>query len=153
MRVIKKKNQIKYKYEKEKWSEGVKLSVLLFIASILIFLLLKSDRLYEMIFRIRQLFRTPKQKTLSLYAHMISVVNFSTNDDYNSYTVDMLRKYLTSTREVVPEKLLTLFESTAFGGYQPTNEEYRTAYTEYKKCYRYLRKIPRKKRHFAKSPY
>ena len=39
MRVIKKKNQIKYKYEKEKWSEGVKLSVLLFIASILIFLL------------------------------------------------------------------------------------------------------------------
>ena len=125
----------------------------LIIVSILIFLLLKSDRLYEMIFRIRQLFRTPKQKTLSLYAHMISVVNFSTNDDYNSYTVDMLRKYLTSTREVVPEKLLTLFESTAFGGYQPTNEEYRTAYTEYKKCYRYLRKIPRKKRHFAKSPY
>ncbi len=117
----------------------------LIIVAVLIFLLLKSDRLYEMIFRIRQLFRTPRQKTLYLYAHIISVVNFSTNDDYCSYTVDMLRKYLLSTRKVVPEKLLTLFESTAFGGYQPTKEEYHTAYTEYKKCYRYLRKIPRKK--------
>lgn len=39
MRVIKRNNQIKYKYEKEKWSEGVKLSVLLYILSIFIFFL------------------------------------------------------------------------------------------------------------------
>lgn len=37
MRVIKKNNQVKYKYEKEKWSEGIKLSVLLYILSIFIF--------------------------------------------------------------------------------------------------------------------
>lgn len=39
MRVIKRNNQIKYKYEKEKYSEGVKLSVLLYIVCIFIFFL------------------------------------------------------------------------------------------------------------------
>ena len=89
--------------------------------------------------------RDPKQRTLRLYANVIKLINFSANGDYSSYTVKMLRDYVYSTRGVVPEKLLQLFERTAFGGYEPTNEEYRNAYAEYKKCYKYLRKIPKKK--------
>ena len=39
MRVVRKNNQVKYKYKKDKWSEGVKLSLLLYIISIFIFFL------------------------------------------------------------------------------------------------------------------
>ena len=117
----------------------------LLIVAVFVFLLLKSDRLSERIFRIRQLFRTPQQRTLKLYAHVIQLINFSTNDNYYSYTVGMLREYLISTRGAVPEKLLQLFERTAFGDYQPTKQEYNEIYAEYKKCYRYLRKIPSRK--------
>ena len=113
---------------------------------LLMIFLVKSDRFFERLFRIRQIFGTPKQKTLRLYAHLITLINFSANGNYNSYTVNMLRKYLGDTRGVVPEELLQLFERTAFGGHQPDLQEYRTAYKSYKKCYRFLRKIPHKKR-------
>ena len=39
LRVIRKNNQVKYKYQKEKWPEGVKLSVLLYIITIFTFVL------------------------------------------------------------------------------------------------------------------
>ena len=116
----------------------------LIAVAIFIVILMKSDRFSELIFRIRQLFRTPEQKTLKLYAHVIWLVSFSADGDYSSYTVDMLREYLAVNRGTVPEKLLLLFEKTAFGDYQPTKQEYDEVYAEYKKCYRFLRKIPRK---------
>ncbi len=118
--------------------------VVIIVAVFVIFSWL-SDRISECFFRLRQLLRDPKQRTLRLYANVIKLINFSANGDYSSYTVKMLRDYVYSTRGVVPEKLLQLFERTAFGGYEPTNEEYRNAYAEYKKCYKYLRKIPKKK--------
>ena len=90
------------------------------------------------------MFGNPKEKTLRLYANVIKLINFSSNSDYSSYTVNMLREYINSTRGAAPEQLLQLFERTAFGGYNPTSEEYRNAYLEYKKCYKYLRKIPDK---------
>ncbi len=117
----------------------------LLIVGVFIVLLLRSDRLSELGFRIRQLFRTPQQKTVQLYAHVVKLIDFSAEGNYYSYTVNMLREYMISSRGVVPESLLQLFEQTAFGGYQPTEQEYREAYAEYRKCYRYLRKIPAKK--------
>ena len=68
----------------------------------------------------------------------------TSKENYNSYTVNMLRDYISSTRGKVPEKLFVLFERTAFGGYEPTKKEYREAYLEYCRCYRVLRKKPKK---------
>ena len=56
----------------------------------------------------------------------------------------MLEEYLLSSRHTAPKKLFSLFEKTAFGGYSPNRSEYREAYKEYKKCYRFIRKIPKK---------
>ncbi len=117
--------------------------IVIVVAVFVIFIWL-SDRIIECIFRIRQMFGNPKEKTLRLYANVIKLINFSSNSDYSSYTVNMLREYINSTRGAAPEQLLQLFERTAFGGYNPTSEEYRNAYLEYKKCYKYLRKIPDK---------
>ncbi len=116
--------------------------IVILVALFVIFTWLQ-DRLLECVFRIRQLFRNPKQQTLELYANIIKLINFSSNDDYSSYTVKMLREYINSSRGAAPEQILQLFERTAFGGYEPTSEEYHNAYLEYKKCYKYLRKIPR----------
>ena len=115
--------------------------IVILVAVFVIFTWL-SDRILECIFRISQLFRNPKQQTLKLYANVIKLINFSSNGDYSSYTVKMLREYINSTRGAAPEQLLQLFERTAFGGYDPTSEEYHAAYLEYKRCYKYLRKIP-----------
>lgn len=118
---------------------------IIILVAVFILLLLLRDRIEECIFRIRQIFRDPKQKTLQLYANVIKLVSFSCHRDCSSYTVNMLREYLHSQRHHVPEQLLQLFERTAFGGYEPTLSEYQSAYTEYKHCYKYLRKIPSKK--------
>ena len=117
--------------------------VVIAVAVIIMFVWLR-DRIAEVLFRISQLFREPQKRTLKLYANVIKLVNFSTGEKFDSYTVNMLGEYLHSTRGAVPEKLFRLFEKTAFGGYEPTLQEYREAYKEYKKCYRFLRKIPKK---------
>ena len=114
------------------------------VAVFVLFVCLR-DRIAELFFRISQIFRNPQKRTLKLYSNVIKLVNFSTGGDYRSYTVNMLREYLSSSRGAVPEKLLQLFEKTAFGGYVPDNSEYREAYAEYRKCYRFLRKIPKRK--------
>ena len=113
------------------------------VAVFVIFVWLR-DRIAEIFFRVSQIFRSPEKRTLKLYANVIKLVNFSTGRDYSSYTVNMLREYLSSSRGAVPEKLFELFEKTAFGGYEPSSAEYREAYAEYKKCYRFLRKVPKK---------
>ena len=114
------------------------------ITAIIILLIYIRDIIFEIFFRVSQVFRNPKEKTLRLYAHLIKVLNFSTNSKYDSYTVSMLEKYISETRGTPPETLLTLFEKTAFGKYEPTQSEYYSAYVEYKKCWKYLRKIPKK---------
>lgn len=121
-----------------------RLLVVIIVAFVVIFVLL-LDRILELILRVRLRFKTPSQRTLILYANLIKLVNFSAGGDYSAYTVKMLRRYLTETRGVVPEKLLMLFERTCFGGYQPSEEDFAKAYDEYKQCYRYLRKIPKQK--------
>lgn len=118
--------------------------VVMIVGFVVIFVLL-LDRLLELILRVRLRFKAPATRTLMLYANLIKLVNFSTGADYSAYTVKMLRRYLYETRSVVPEKLLALFERTCFGGYVPSEEEFSQAYEEYKKCYRYLRRIPKEK--------
>lgn len=122
-----------------------RLLVVIAVAFVIIFILL-LDRIVERIFRIRLSFNKPYKQTLMLYSNLIKLVNFSAQSDYSSYTVKMLREYLHDTRGAVPEQLLQLFEKTCFGGYEPSSEEFDLAYREYKQCYRYLRKIPKKKK-------
>ena len=116
--------------------------ILVIIVGFVIIFVVLLDRIVELIFRIRLRFADPAKGVLMLYANVIKLVNLSTKDDYSAYTVKMLRSYLYETRTVCPEKLLTLFERTAFGGYVPTAEEFSEAYEDYKRCYKYLRKLP-----------
>ena len=118
--------------------------VVIVVGFVIIFIVL-LDRIIELIFRIRLRFADTAKRTLRLYANVIKLVNFSTKEDYTAYTVKMLREYLESSRAVVPEKLFSLFERTAFGGYVPSEEEYKEAYADYKRCYKYLRRLPRPK--------
>ncbi|MGN0634335.1 MAG: transglutaminase family protein [Oscillospiraceae bacterium] len=120
-----------------------KLLVVIAVVFVVIFILL-LDRIAELVFRIRLKFKAPRERTLALYANLIKLVNFSTQEDYSPYTVKMMREYLEESRGTAPYKLLMLFEKTCFGGYQPSAEEFSEVYSEYKKCYRYLRKIPKK---------
>jgi hypothetical protein len=122
-----------------------RLLVVIVVAFVIIFIVL-LDRIVELFFRIRLHFKSPREQTLKLYANVIRLVNFSTQSDYSSYTVKMLREYLNETRGTAPEQLLELFEKTCFGGYEPTADEFNLAYREYKQCYRAIRKIPKKKK-------
>ena len=126
--------------------------VVVIVVGIMIVILLLRDRIAEFVFRVTQLFGTPKRKTLRLYENLIRVVEFSTSDNYHSYTVNRLKDYLVSSRGEAPEKLLGLFERTAFGGYIPSNDEYMTAYKEYKQCYGKLRKVPKEKPNKSEKP-
>ena len=116
--------------------------IVFIVAAFLIFVVL-FDRIKEVILRTALRFMPLKKRVLLLYAHLIRLIEFSAKDDYSAYTVKMLRGYIADTRGAVPEKLLCLFEKTAFGGYMPSAAEYAEAYAEYKKCYKYLRKIPK----------
>ena len=118
--------------------------VVIIVGFVIIFIVL-LDRIVEAIFRIRLRFADPTKRTLMLYANVIRLVNFSTKEDYSSYTVKMLRKYLELTRATVPDVLFDLFERTAFGGYTPSQAEFHEAYRDYKRCYKYLRRLPRPK--------
>ncbi|SDA15932.1 Transglutaminase-like superfamily protein [Ruminococcus sp. YE71] len=118
--------------------------IVIIVAFVVIFVLL-LDRIVELILRIRLRMKSPAERTLMLYRNIIKLVNLSTGSDYSAYTVKMLRTYLNETRAAVPEKLLRLFERVCFGGHTPTEEEFAEAYDEYKRCYKYLRKIPKPK--------
>ena len=119
--------------------------IVVIAVAVIIMLVWLRDRFAEVLFRISQLFGKPEKRVLKLYANVIKLTNFSTGEKFDSYTVNMLREYLHSTRGTAPEKLFCLFEKTAFGEYEPTLSDYRDAYREYRKCYRFLRKIPKKK--------
>lgn len=114
------------------------------VAFVVVFVLL-FDRIKELIFRIRLRFMKPSEKTLALYANLIRLMSHSSGQDHSTYTVKMLRKDISSTRGAVPEKLLTLFEKTCFGSHAASEEEFSEAYSEYKACYKYLRKVPKAK--------
>ncbi|MBQ9518772.1 MAG: transglutaminase domain-containing protein, partial [Firmicutes bacterium] len=118
--------------------------IVIIVLFFVVFVLL-LDRIKERILRIVLVFMPVKKRVLKLYANLVGLVSFSEKEDRSYYTVKMLRSYLYETRGVVPELLLQLFEKTAFGGHEPTAEEYKAAYKQYKKCYRYLRKIPKEK--------
>lgn len=115
------------------------------IVSFFVIFVLLFDRIKERILRIMLVFMPVKKRVLKLYANLVSLVSFSEKEDRSYYTVKMLKAYLYETRGVVPELLTDLFEKTAFGGYEPKPEEYKAAYRQYKKCYKYLRKIPKPK--------
>ncbi|MBQ6554178.1 MAG: transglutaminase domain-containing protein [Firmicutes bacterium] len=119
--------------------------VLFFVIFVVLF-----DRIKERLMRIGIRFLPVKKRVFALYKNLYRLTNFSTKEDYSAYTVKMLRRYFNESRGISPEKLLDLFEKTAFGGYEPTKEEYKAAYAEYKKCYKFLRKIP-KRSYFKKS--
>lgn len=121
-----------------------RISVVIVIA-VIVFVLSLSDRIKELFLRISLRFKPVNERIITLYADVLKTVGRSADKDFSSYTPDMLREYLSSERGAVPEKLISLFEKTAFGGYECTKEEYSEAYREYKSCYKFLRKTYKSK--------
>ncbi|MCD8096117.1 MAG: transglutaminase-like domain-containing protein [Ruminococcus sp.] len=123
-----------------------RLLVVIIVVFVIVFILF-LDRIIELIFRIRLRFKKSyADKTLALYANVIKLVNYSSQENYISYTVNMLRDYLKASRGISLDSLLELFEKTCFGGYSPTESEFKEAYAEYKSVYKYLRKLPKEKK-------
>lgn len=116
-----------------------KISVVIAVA-VLLLLFAMLERLKELFLRLSLLFKARKERIISLYANLIKGLSRSVGRDFSVYTPDMLRDYLLHERGAVPEKLIALFEKTAFGGYECSREEYQEAYREYRRCYRYVRK-------------
>ena len=118
---------------------------LVIAAAVLIILWLLRDRLRELAFRASLPFTPPEKAALRLYANVLHLISFSTGEDCAHMTVNMLRSYISDKRGSPPEELFALFEKTAFGGYSPTKDEFRSAYAEYRRCYKYLRRERRNK--------
>lgn len=116
------------------------LLVLIVVFSIVFVLML--DRFAELLLRLRLPFMKNDKRVLKLYRHLIWLMNRSTRKDCSPYTAAMIREYLRRTRGCCPDKLTYLFERACFGGHHATAEEWQQAYAEYRRCYRYLRKIP-----------
>ncbi len=117
--------------------------LLVIIVGFVIVFVLMFDRLAELWLRLRLPFMQPDNRVLKLYRHLIWLINYSTKKDFSAYTAAMLSEYLHTTRGCSPDKLIALFERVCFGGYTPTSEDWQKAYSDYRRCYRYLRKIPR----------
>ncbi len=103
-----------------------------------------ADRIKEIFVRFILIFKSVNEKIIYLYANMIRVLGKSVGKDFRSYTPDMLREYMKTNRGVVPERLISLFEKTAFGAYQCSKSEYQKAYSEYVRIYKYIRKQKKK---------
>ncbi len=119
-----------------------RVSVIFVIAAILIVFAL-IDRIKERIVRLLIHFVPINNRIIYLYGNLIDVVGISVGESFSAYTPDMLREYLSQTRGAVPERLIALFEKTAFGGYDCSKEEFDLAYKEYKQCYKLIRRPPK----------
>lgn len=119
--------------------------ILIAVVFVVIFIVL-LDRIVERFFRIRLHFKSPDKQTLALYANVLKLVNFSSQQNYSSYTPEMLSEYISQNRGVSLDKLFALFEKTCYGGYLPNKAEFDEAYDEYKKSYKFLRKQPKSKK-------
>ena len=115
-----------------------------FAVALIVLLFALSDIIKEYFLRTLIHFMDTDERIFLLYENILRTVGNSVNEDFGSYTPNMIRAYLSENRGAVPEKLIDLFERTAFGGYRCGAEEYNEAYKEYKRCYKYLRRPKRK---------
>lgn len=121
-----------------------RISVIIVIA-VIVFIFSLSERIRETVLRIALRFKPLDERIIRLYANVLRTAGRRAGEDFSAYTPDMLRRYLAENNGEAPEKLISLFEKTAFGTYQCTREEYRAAYREYKQCIAHRRhKKPKK---------
>jgi len=116
-----------------------RISVIIIIAVIVLFFSL-LDRIRERAVRILLHFLPLNERIISLYANLLRNVGNSAGRDFSAYTPEMLKEYLLAEKETAPETLISLFQKTAFGGYECSRAEYRKAYKEYRRCYRRIRR-------------
>ena len=118
--------------------------ILIVLVALIIFALF--DRIKELFLRLTIKAKPINERIILLYANLIKVTGISAGSDFSAYTPNMMREYLMKKKGVVPEKLISLFEKTAFGGYECSQDEYMDAYREYKENYRQIRRPLREKK-------
>lgn len=124
----------------------------IFVIALAVLLFSLADLLRELAFRTVILFKPLEERVILLYRNLLKAAGKSVGEDLSSYTPDMLRKLLYESKGVSSDRLISLFEKTAFGGFKVKREEYAPAYREYKSCYRKLsRRFKNSKSHNRKQ--
>ncbi|MBR1864253.1 MAG: DUF4129 domain-containing protein [Ruminococcus sp.] len=126
----------------------------LIVVFVLIFIVL-LDRIIELCFRTAQLFRkTDSRRITALYKRIVRLLELSSGryDNIRGHTPHEMIA-LAAGRSADIRKAAELFEKVCFGSYEPTAEEYKLAYKDYKKSWKALAGKIRKrnKTHKAKK--
>lgn len=115
-----------------------RISVIILIAVAVILYAFK-EKIKEVALRLWLHTKPIKERIISLYGNLLRRAGHSVDKDFSSYTPDMLREEIGGRQAEVPERLIDLFEKTAFGGFECSKEEYLLAYKEYKRCLKKLK--------------
>ena len=115
-----------------------RISVIILIAAAVILYAFK-EKIKEVALRLWLHTKPIKERIISLYGNLLKRAGHSVDKDFSSYTPDMLREEIEGRHAEVPERLIDLFEKTAFGGFECSKEEYLLLYKEYKRCLKKLK--------------
>ncbi len=107
---------------------------------VIVFIIL-LDRIEELVFRIRLRFKSSAEKPVLLYRHIIKLMNrVRSSRHFEGYTPHSLEDYVKTELRGDIGLIVELFEKTCFGGIEPTQEEYKKAYEQYKTNWKLLAK-------------
>ncbi|MBO5449459.1 MAG: transglutaminase [Ruminococcus sp.] len=112
---------------------------------VLVFIVL-LDRIAELFFRLSLMFKKDLcKKTASLYRRIIRLLELSSGKRFRGYSPRETEEYVRDRREADVSAVVELFEKSCFGGYLPSDVEYRQAYAAYKAAWKALADKKRRK--------
>lgn len=113
--------------------------IVIAVLFVLIFVLL-FDRVWEVLFKLRQSFGTPEEKLLRLYKHISALLEYEDKTDLAPYTADLINDYIKAKTGSELREVTDLFEKNRFGRAGISEQEYNNAYECYRKLLPELRK-------------
>ena len=116
-----------------------RIAIVLGVIFVIIFVIL-LDRIIELLFRISLMFTDNTNRVLKLYRRTLKLLENSSGVRLAGYTPHELLGFMRSRREADLSYVVELFEAVCFGGYTPSDEEWKKAYGLYKGEYKKLRK-------------
>ncbi|WP_051540138.1 transglutaminase domain-containing protein [Ruminococcus sp. FC2018] len=107
---------------------------------VIVFIIL-LDRIEERVFRVRLHFKNSSEKPILVYQHIIKLMNrVRSSRHFEGYTPHRLEEYVRTELKGDIGLIVELFEKTCFGGIEPTEEEFKMAYEQYKHNWKLLAK-------------
>lgn len=119
-------------------------SVFVFLAVLFfVFLIIMFDRIAEAAFRLSQKFVKGDRRIIRLYARIVKLLEYSSDEDLSPYTGMMLSDFAKEYNNADIDPVREAFERTCFGCIPLDDAAYDAAYAHYKSIYPKLRKRPR----------